>query len=219
MAAKKVLIVDNDNFFLETLGNFLTEKGYAVRKAADGLEALEKVKEEPPDFILLDIILPKIDGGRVCFYLRQDPQFQNIPILVFSGLAARDILKIPEISADAYIAKGPFGIVANNILAALKLVEEKGRTLTLEESVFGYDAFRPRQLVTELLTVKRHYELLLRYITEGIVEVDSRGKIIYINPAGLKMVRRPEKTLIGSEVISLFGSQPSFRSYLPRIDL
>ncbi|MBI5167737.1 MAG: response regulator [candidate division NC10 bacterium] len=204
MIKKKVLIVDNDRFFLDIVGDFLTEKGYDIRKASDGLEALEKIREEPPEFIILDIILPKIDGGRVCRYMRKDPWLRDIPIIVFSGLAARDLAKLPEITAAAYVAKGPIDIIIDNILAALERVEEKGDAHCGEDLVFGYEGFRPRQMVSELLALKKHHDLLLWNMGEGVMESDSKHRITYINPAGLRMLRRAEKELIGKDIPSAF---------------
>lgn len=207
MAKKKVLFVDNDRFFLDVVGDFLVEKGYYVQKASDGLEALEMVRKEPPDFILLDIILPKIDGGRVCRYLKKDPWLRDIPIIVFSGLAARDLAKLPEITAAAYVAKGPINIILDNVLSALKRVEERKGPYRKEDFIFGYDGFRPRQLVSELLALKRHHDLLLWNMAEGVAESDAQHRITFINPAGLRMLKRAEKELIGRELWEAFGVQ------------
>lgn len=207
MAKKKVLFVDNDRFFLDVVGDFLVEKGYYVQKASDGLEALEMVRKEPPDFILLDIILPKIDGGRVCRYLKKDPWLRDIPIIVFSGLAARDLSKLPEITAAAYVAKGPINIILDNVLSALKRVEERKGPYKKEGFIFGYDGFRPRQLVSELLALKRHHDLLLWNMAEGVVESDAQHRITYINPAALRMLKRAEKELIGRGLWEAFGTQ------------
>ena len=83
MAPKSILLADDDRFFLEAVGGYLQEQGYKVRRARDGLEALKAVREEAPDFIILDLIMPKVDGGRVCRYVREDPQLQHTPIVVF----------------------------------------------------------------------------------------------------------------------------------------
>lgn len=214
MGKRSVLFVDNDRFFLEALGEFLEEQGYQVRRAADGLEALEAVRDEPPDFILLDLIMPKVDGGRVCRYLRKDPRFQHIPIVVFSGLAARDIAGMPDVSADAYVAKGPLQVVAKNVLAAIRHLEAHGRSAPLEEAVFGYEGFRPRRLVSELLSLKRHYDLLLQTMSEGVLEADQEGRIFYVNPTALAMLERGEQELIGARLWEAFG--PAYREEVER---
>lgn len=214
-AQKSILIVDNDRFLQEAIGDLLTREGYRVRKAIDGLQALEEAGQEPPDFILLDLIMPKIDGVRVCRYLREDPHLRGIPVIIFSGLAARDIAEMSDLEADAYVAKGPLNIVASNILAALRHLESRGRSTPLQEAIFGYEGFRPRQLVTELMALKRHHELLLWNMREGVLEVDEGGRIVYANPAALQMLKTSEKGLIGAELITAFD--PAHREEIERI--
>ena len=63
---KKALVVDNDRFYVELLAELLAQGGYEVLKAYDGLEALELAERERPDLIFLDIVMPKVDGDRVC---------------------------------------------------------------------------------------------------------------------------------------------------------
>lgn len=203
-ALKSVLVVDNDRFFREAVGEFLEQQGYRVRKATDGLEALKQVECERPDFILLDLIMPKVDGARVCRYLREDPRFREIPIIVFSGLAARDITGMPDLEVDAYVAKGPLDLVVENILAALRHLEANGRNAPLHQAVFGYEGFRARQLVTELIALKRHHELLLWNMSEGVLEADEEGRIVYANPAALQMLKKNEKDLIGAKLALAF---------------
>lgn len=206
-AQKSILIVDNDRFFREAVAELLEQQGYRVRKATDGLQALEQVEIDRPDFILLDLIMPKVDGVRVCRYLREDPRFREIPIVVFSGLAARDITGMQDLEVDAYVAKGPLDLVVENILAALRHLEENGRNAPLHQAVFGYDGFRARQLVTELITLKRHHELLLWNMSEGVLEADEEGRIVYANPSAIQMLKKNEKGLIGAKLASAFDAQ------------
>jgi PAS domain S-box-containing protein len=204
MTGRSVLFVDDDPFFLAAVGDFLEEQGYRVRRASDGLEALKAVREERPDAILLDLIMPRIDGGRVCRYLREDPRFQEIPIVVFSALAARDIVRLPGVSADAYVAKGPLPIVTKNILAALEHLEVRGRSLATEEAVFGYEGFRPRRLVSELLTMKRDLDQLLQTMSEGVLKADEADQIFYVNPRAMAILGKEERELIGTDLLDAF---------------
>ncbi len=215
MGKTSVLLVDDDRFFRETLGEFLEEQGYEVRRATNGLEALAAVRDEPPDLILLDLIMPKVDGGRVCRYLREDPRFQHIPIVIFSGLSARDIAGLPGVSADAYVAKGPLQIVTKNVLSAIQHLEAHGRSIPLDESVYGYEGFRPRRMVGELLSLKRHYDLLLQTMSEGVLEADEKNRIFYVNPAGLAMLGKEEHELIGASLWEAFG--PAYQDEVERV--
>lgn len=214
MGKTSVLLVDDDRFFLEALGEFLEDQGYHVRRVTNGLEALAAVRDEPPDLILLDLIMPKVDGGRVCRYLREDPRFQHIPIVIFSGLAARDIAGVSGVSADAYVAKGPLQIVTKNVLSAIQHLEAHGRSIPLDESVYGYEGFRPRRMVGELLSLKRHYDLLLQTMSEGVLVADEEDRIFYVNPAALTMLDKGEHELVGARLWEAFG--PAYREEVER---
>jgi len=206
MAPRSILLADDDRFFLEAVGGYLQEQGYNVRRAKDGLEALKAVREEPPDLIILDLIMPKVDGGRVCRYVREDPRLQYIPIVVFSALAARDIADMAAVSADAYVAKGPLPLVAKNILAAIQHVETYGRSGHLDDAVFGYEGFRPRRVVTELLSAKRHADHLLQQMSEGVLRTDEEDRIFYANPQASALLGIGEPDLIGARVWEIFGA-------------
>ncbi len=204
MGKRSVLFAEDDRLFLEAIGEFLEQQGYQVRRAADGLEALQALWDNPPDVILLDLIMPKIDGGRLCRYVREDPRFQHIPIVVFSGLAARDIARMPDVSADAYVAKGPIQVVAKNVLAAVQHLEAHGRSIPSEEAVYGYEGFRPRRLITELLSLRRHSDLLLHTMSEGVLRADENDRIFYASPMALAMLEKGEQALIGAKLWDAF---------------
>ncbi len=105
--AKKILVVEDELTLRETIDYNLARQGYKVCVAADGMEALEVARREQPDMILLDIMLPKLDGFEVCRILQQE---MTVPILF---LTARDeeIDKIVglELGADDYMTK-PFSM-------------------------------------------------------------------------------------------------------------
>jgi CheY-like chemotaxis protein len=215
MGQTSILFADDDRIYREAIGDFLRAQGYRVRLATDGLEALRAVRDEPPDFLVLDLVMPKVDGGRVCRYLRQDSRFQHIPIVVFSALAARDIVGMQQdVSADAYVAKGPLSIMTKNVLAAIQHLELYGRSAPIEEAVFGYEGFRPRRLVSELMTMNRRVNVLLRILREGILEADEEDRIFYVNPAALAMMDADEQALIGTRLCEAFG--PTSREEVER---
>ena len=205
MAQKTVLVVDDDRLIREAVGDFLLEQGYRVSLAADGVEALRAIRAEAPDFLVLDLVMPKVDGGRVCRYLREDSRFQSIPIIIFSALAAKDIAGMDDVSADAYVAKGPIHIMIKNILAAIQHLEGAGRSAPLEEATFGYEGFRPMRLVSELLSMRRRADLLRQSMSEGVLETDGDERIVYVNPSALRMVGSGEQPLIGMKLWDLFG--------------
>lgn len=103
-----VLIVDDvdENLFL--LDRILTSRNYRTAMASGGKQALEFINEEPPDLILLDIMMPDMDGFEVCRLLKEDPQNRDIPVIFLTGkTASEDIIQGLELGAADYITK-PF---------------------------------------------------------------------------------------------------------------
>ena len=82
---KKILIVDDDDNFREYLYTMLSEWGYQVVEAGDGIKAMLRIMEESPDLVLLDLDMPTISGRRVTELINSVPQTRNIPIIVISG--------------------------------------------------------------------------------------------------------------------------------------
>jgi len=108
MAKKKILLVDDEKDLVEMVKMRLEASGYEVIPAYDGQEGLEKARRENPDLIILDIMLPKMDGYKVCRMLKFDEKYKKIPIIMFSARAQEsDQLTGREVGADGYIVK-PF---------------------------------------------------------------------------------------------------------------
>lgn len=82
----KILLVEDDQAILEMYKMKFTEEGYDITTAEDGMAALEAAKKEIPRMVLLDIILPKLDGFSVLEELKKDPKTKNIPVLLLSNL-------------------------------------------------------------------------------------------------------------------------------------
>jgi DNA-binding response OmpR family regulator len=106
---KRVLVVDDDRVIQQLLEVNLQLEGYdVVATAADGKEALEKIKQLKPDLVILDIMMPKMDGLEVCRRLRADDELARIPVILLSARAQdMDIREGLEIGASAYLTK-PF---------------------------------------------------------------------------------------------------------------
>ena len=104
----KLLLIDDEVQLLEMLQIRLEANGYEIVTANDGVEGIEKVKSENPDLIILDIMMPKMDGYEVCEILKNDPQYSKIPIIFLSAKAQEDNMKIgKEEGAEAFVKK-PF---------------------------------------------------------------------------------------------------------------
>ena len=202
-AKKAIVFIDNDRFFLVAMTDLLSEKGFTVHTAQDGLEALALVRKVVPDYILLDIVLPKIDGGRLCAAIRQDERLQHIPIIAFSGLSPQDYHLFPDLKADAYIGKGPLPTALENILKVIARFEEGG-SQAAEGQVLGYEDFRPRQIVNELLLERRHLTAVLRAFRVGVLELNRDGRVVMANPRACEILGKKEGHLVGELFASLF---------------
>ena len=123
---KRVLVVDDEKLIVKGIRFSLEQEGMEVTSAFDGEEALEKVKNQEFDIILLDIMLPKLDGLEVCQQIRE---FSNVPIIMLTA-KGDDMDKIMglEYGADDYITK-PFNIleVKARIKAIMRRINHKGR--------------------------------------------------------------------------------------------
>jgi DNA-binding response OmpR family regulator len=105
----KVLIVEDDPFLSEMYTTKLTQEKFEVEVAVDGKEALKKVKEIKPDLILLDIVLPKMDGFDVLAKIKSEPELKNCKVVALTNLGQREeVEKGFELGADDYIVKAHF---------------------------------------------------------------------------------------------------------------
>jgi DNA-binding response OmpR family regulator len=108
MSAKKILVVDDEIDLVETLRFPLELEGYNVLVSHDGEDALNQARKEKPDLILLDLMLPKLDGYKVCRLLKFDERYKHIPILMLTAKTQeKDKILGMETGADEYITK-PF---------------------------------------------------------------------------------------------------------------
>ena len=127
----KILIVDDDVDFVESTKTILESKPYDVVVACQGEEGLKKAKEENPDLILLDIIMPVTDGFTAAEQLKKDPQLSKIPVLMLTAFSSkRQESSIPvsrgyALQAEDYIEKP---VTPENLLAAVeKCLAKAGR--------------------------------------------------------------------------------------------
>ena len=105
---KRILIVEDESPMAEMVKMRLEANDYEVLTASDGQSGLEMAKKEKPDLIILDLMLPKLDGYKVCRMLKFDEKYKMIPIIMFSARAQETDKKMgKEVGADAYITK-PF---------------------------------------------------------------------------------------------------------------
>ena len=109
--AKKILLVDDDPVILRLLASRLKNSGYGVVSASDGESGLKKAIAKKPDLVLLDIIMPGLNGFEVCKRLKENDKTKDIPVIMLTALAGEnDLSKSLEEGADCFITK-PFRAV------------------------------------------------------------------------------------------------------------
>lgn len=107
--AKKILIVEDDSFVMDIYHTKLTQEGFEVSTAANGMEALKKLEKERPDLILLDIIMPYIDGLEVLEKVRAMEQMKDVPIILLTNLSQKEeVDQGLALGANDYLIKSHF---------------------------------------------------------------------------------------------------------------
>ncbi len=106
---QKIFIVEDDKFLRELISKKLVSEGYQIGQALDGEEGVKKIPEEKPDLILLDLILPGMDGFEVLSKLKENPDTANIPVIVLSNLSQEsEIKRALDLGATDFLIKAHF---------------------------------------------------------------------------------------------------------------
>ena len=108
MSKGRILVVDDEIYIVHILDFSLGMEGYEVLTALDGEQALDRLKSDKPDLIVLDIMMPKVDGYEVCRTIKTNPETQHIPVILLSAKGRNVDQKMGfDVGADDYITK-PF---------------------------------------------------------------------------------------------------------------
>src|SRR5216683_2437896 len=145
----KILIVDDEPEAVELVEFNLKTSGFDVLTASDGAEALKKAHSALPSLIVLDLMLPEVDGLEVCKMLRRDPATASIPIIMVTAKAAEiDRILGLELGADDYVTK-PFS--PRELVLRVKKILERGRAAEQEHDSLRFGNLlidTPRHLVS-----------------------------------------------------------------------
>ncbi|WP_319588443.1 response regulator [uncultured Desulfobulbus sp.] len=197
----QALVVDNSPVIRRILSYVLEAEGCCVQVAEDGLEALDCITRQQPDIVFTDLIMPKIDGEKLGYIIRNTPELKEIFLVVLSGVALEDNDATVRIGADVCIAKGPAAAMKVHIKAALEqfLANKRGGN----GSIQGLEGLYPREVTSELLVSKRHREVILRRMTEGVVELNHQGRIVMANDAAVELFAESEAQVLGRHLVQL----------------
>lgn len=176
MSSEKILVVDDEDHIVELISYNLINSGYNVITANNGIDAVRLAKEENPDLILLDLMIPGLDGFDVCKAIRNDNETKEIIIIMLTakGEELDKILGL-ELGADDYMTK-PFSI--RELLARIKANLRRTKSSSSSEEIYKtkdiYINFDRR----EVYILEKKIELTLKEFELLEILVKNRGKIL-----------------------------------------
>jgi two-component system, cell cycle response regulator len=190
----KILVVDDYPANVKLLERNLHVVGYETVAAYDGEEALEKVRTDHPDLILLDIMLPKLNGFDVCQRLRADEATAVIPIIMITALKeTEDRIRGLEVGADDFISK-PF---------------DRGELLARVKSLLQIKYYR------SMLTEREKFHAVIQDLSHGIIITDGQWRVQTMSRRAAELLGRPSEDPVGKElaqVLSPFVVEPSLEA-------
>ena len=176
MADEKVLIVDDEEHIVELLQFNLVNAGYKVITANNGLDALKKVKENKPDLLLLDLMLPGMDGLDVCKEIKRDKETSKTSIIMLTAKSEElDKILGLELGADDYITK-PFSI--RELLARVKAVLRRSSSDEISEEIYEIGRLKVDFERHEVLINNEKVELTLKEFELLEILIKNKGKIL-----------------------------------------
>jgi phosphate regulon transcriptional regulator PhoB len=182
MKTRNVLVVDDEPDIVELVSYNLTKEGFEVSSASDGEEALNRIRKGSFDFLVLDLMLPGIQGVELCRILRNDPKTKNLPIIMLTakGEEVDRVLGL-EIGADDYITKpfSPRELVAR-IRAVLRRISERtaeDKVIRVGNLLINKETYSVTKDDKPLALSSTEFKLFL-YLVERRGKVFSRGQLL-----------------------------------------
>ena len=177
----KVMVVDDDKHILELVKLSLVHKNFDIKEAKDGVDALEKIRQQKPDLLILDLMMPRLDGKEVCSILRQSPLTEDLPIIMLTAKTqVLDKVEGFRLGADDYITK-PFN------------------PLELEARIDALLHRRDNSLKLNSITGLPGYDLLMKKLSQ------TKAKIIVIDIKNFKEYNEKYGFQKGNDVLRLIS--------------
>jgi two-component system sensor histidine kinase/response regulator len=215
---KQILLVDDNRVLMAYLSNLLEREGHAVVVAYDGLAALEMLKDFRPDIIFVDLIMPRIDGDKLCQIARNMPRMKDCYMVVISAALPEMEAEGVPLGADACIAKGNLKAMGDRALAAVA-ASDAPRNDSQPLEIDGIETVYARRMTRELLDRTRHLEAVLDSISQGILEITA-GRVVTANAAAVDLLNTPLDSILAQPPLALFPAtaQPLVADLLERAD-
>jgi PAS domain S-box-containing protein len=215
---KKVLLIDDDRRFLQATARVLLTHGYRVEEASDGLEGLQMALQDPPDVVVVDLIMPRVGGAELVSFFRQNPYLAGVPIILLSGVLIEGAAVVEELSVDFVLSKGPFEETMRLLLSGLDEVGNGARSR--KAAITPRPGIHERRQVVELLNIKRDLASVLEGAAAGILEMDTKGRVTYANAGAEDLLGIGRASLIGTDILSVFpkAALANFQALLSHFD-
>jgi len=182
--------------------DFYTGLGVDVRLAADGIEALQLIEEKRPDLLVLDLIMPRIDGAQICAWIRERESYRDIPVIILSGILSDEIEGIENIRADAFLAKMPIDRIGDELRSLTTDLLSGPRPA--RPRMHGFEKMYRREVVQELLLERRTRRNIMDSLSEGIVELSEERRLLKSNAAFERLCGRPLGELLSRRLDEVF---------------
>ncbi len=199
----KILAVDNDPFILEFLKDILSNEGHEVLTAKDGLYAVDVLEQHTPDIIIVDLIMPNIDGKRLCKIIRGMRKLEKVYLIVLSA-TLEEPADLKALGVDQCIPKGAFEEMKRNVLCVVNHRRPATPAISSDQKTLKRECVSSKSITSELFSLKKHFEIIFERMTEGILEISEDGRVVYANPAAIVIIDLPEEKLLASPVLEIF---------------
>lgn len=204
---RKALVIDNDFFFVEYIAEILEDRGIAVSKAYDGKEGLTRLRGETFDFILLDIMMPKIDGLRFIRFFREKYPVSGTVLIAVSACVLEQLEDIRKAGADFCIPKGPMDSMTEHLNHAMDVIEKSPLPPPEGDDLFDPGKIYQRQATAELAEMLKEQQSLTESLGIGIALLDKDARIININRRCLLLTGTRLHEVLNEPVICLFPQE------------
>jgi two-component system cell cycle response regulator len=190
----RILVVDDNEVNVELLIAMLASEHYFVSAAADGLEALAKIAAEKPDIVLLDVMMPGLDGFEACRRIKADPVMAEIPVIMVTALSdVDDLVRGFEVGADDFVTK-PFNGLALMARVRLQLRRKRDYESILEQALIDplTGAFNRRYLEAQAPRLAARCRAERNPVAVLMIDVDNLKQIndAFGHPAGDRVLKQ-----------------------------
>jgi CheY-like chemotaxis protein len=205
----KAMVADSDFFFVEFLSRLLEKRGYAVRKAYDGKQAIAGLDEGPFDLLFADLVMPKVSGRRFFEFVRRKFTGRRFAIVAISGTIIEQMDDIETIGADYFIAKGPFEKLEVHLNDLITALEHRPVLPPAEKKIIQTGGVFPRRDAMELLRVLKFDQAIIESLGVGVIIVDTDTRIINANDTALNVMQSSIVDILNQPILDIFPTNRS----------